>query len=1127
MQRKKWIFDVAERRDVTQGNEAGLQPVFFSPDFQTIKTQHFVDSDVNYKNVGYVGGQGEGVERTIVKVGDSKGFDLHETFIDARDIGEDRGEDEEELTEEEIEQLLITRGEQKMREFETTFYLEAQILTPTINDNSGRFTMRTPFEYEKDFHLGDMVEVFNKRWNITMDAPITEFKEIHEANGFVLEAVFGEAQPTLIKKINDKFNELFGVDIQELPAKISVEKMKEAINFADERISEEERKRIEQALENLQESKQWADEKSYQAEQEAKRHADDQDTFYDEIAKEDAKNKADEAEDNSKHYADEKDKIVEDNAKQDASNKAKEAEDSAKDYTDNTAVKNEVYEHKVTEITQELLNKVDMSVIDDLSSSIADKVDAEWVNGRLFAKADVDSVYTIEEVDGRFSNVVSLTEYTTDKEGYIDRFESNETRISQTETELAGTIKREELNQIEDDLGNIGTELNQAKLDIISNADGLSAKADNTRVNTLEGTIDSHSTELNILAEGLQSKVDATYVEGAIDGIQLGGRNLLSNSNKFDRWNAYSGATVTKTPVDMSDEWGFSDAVRMVTKGGDHSIRLLYTTSGKLSEPMVMEVEYTYSVYLKNMGDKSFRLYLNGLGENNSSSFTVPVGFSGRIEMTGTRRTNYDWFQSQLRPMDVSDDIDVIIGREQIEKGNKAMDWSPAPEDTQSQINNQADIISNHSTLIDQNESAITQRATKTEVNNIENRVTEAESELVTMAGRIDAKAESSVVTEQGQRIRSAELSIDGLEASITSKVSDGEVRSIFTQEAGAFYFDANQINFNGHVFGTNATFSGSLQGVTGTFSGTIQSGSIDTNEVVIGYDSLSNWTDASARLVLKNIIRVTNGVYQEGEPFIIEVGNGGATINVPNYLQINSEVRVEDDLIANGRIYSTNRINADGGIQVGGGTGQYVHTNAVQNDIAGTNLYLRTFSGGEVRTTVNDTTTEYVDLRTQNIRLQGGGNFYFYGNSRLTHDPSINRLYLQSNGDVTASRYLSGSMVVMRASDFSSSSIAEEKQDIEVWKESALGLINNSVIYEYRRKDEVSDGKDLLRQGLVIGEGYAAPDKIINDGTISQYAMNSWSWKAIQELSDELTSVKYENMLLNKRVEELEKGVA
>src|SRR5699024_11970484 len=116
-----------------------------------------------------------------------EGLERSEVFIDARDVGSE-DEEEEELTDEEIEQQLIERGQEKMREFETTFYLEAQILTPSIHGRENTFSMSTPFEYEKDFRLGDNVEVFKKIWRIKMKASITVYKEVNKHDGIIYEA---------------------------------------------------------------------------------------------------------------------------------------------------------------------------------------------------------------------------------------------------------------------------------------------------------------------------------------------------------------------------------------------------------------------------------------------------------------------------------------------------------------------------------------------------------------------------------------------------------------------------------------------------------------------------------------------------------------------------------------------------------------------------------------------------------------------------------------------------------------------------------------------------------------------------------------------------------------------------
>ena len=120
-------------------------------------------------------------------------------------------------------------------------------------------------------------------------------------------------------------------------------------------------------------------------------------------------------------------------------------------------------------------------------------------------------------------------------------------------------------------------------------------------------------------------------------------------------------------------------------------------------------------------------------------------------------------------------------------------------------------------------------------------------------------------------------------------------------------------------------------------------------------------------------------------------------------------------------------------------------------NDLtSGTNVYVRPASGGEVRATVAGGTSTYVPVR---------------------------------------------------AASFPTGSMAEYKQDIVEWEESALDLIESATIYEYRLRSEVDQGKDRIRQGLVIGEGYNTPSGVIDGDGVEQYLMNSWSWKAIKEL--------------------------
>ncbi|WP_026582119.1 siphovirus ReqiPepy6 Gp37-like family protein [Bacillus sp. J33] len=192
----KFVFDTQEGNNLTAG-QVVLPPVIFSPQFESLQSLHYTESELNYKNAAYVGGQGEGVDRRIVEIGDASGIDRHEIFIDARDV-EEKDENEQPIPESQVIQTLTDRGNHQLSELLQEEYLEGQVLT------------KSPFKYEEDYDLGDIVTIQSVDWGVTMDTRITEVKEIYETGGYKLEATFGNNRPTLIKKIKQELSQISG-----------------------------------------------------------------------------------------------------------------------------------------------------------------------------------------------------------------------------------------------------------------------------------------------------------------------------------------------------------------------------------------------------------------------------------------------------------------------------------------------------------------------------------------------------------------------------------------------------------------------------------------------------------------------------------------------------------------------------------------------------------------------------------------------------------------------------------------------------------------------------------------------------------------------------------------------------
>ena len=129
-----------------------------------------------YKNVCYVGGQGEGSDRTIVEVGatDSTGLDRRESFLSATDVQSDK------ITADQYKDALKQRGNAAL-----TNAIMASSFDATVNPNGN-------FKYLEDYDLGDVVTVQKEAYGITQNFRITEISEVYENGIYKIEPKFGE-----------------------------------------------------------------------------------------------------------------------------------------------------------------------------------------------------------------------------------------------------------------------------------------------------------------------------------------------------------------------------------------------------------------------------------------------------------------------------------------------------------------------------------------------------------------------------------------------------------------------------------------------------------------------------------------------------------------------------------------------------------------------------------------------------------------------------------------------------------------------------------------------------------------------------------------------------------------------
>lgn len=155
--------------------------VIFSEEYSNLNRATFEENEQVYRNICYVGGQGEGDERTIVVVGDTgaTGFERREVFVNGQDISKDGISDAEYL------EALKQRGNDKLAENLLYQSLECEAI-PYGN-----------FEYGVDYDLGDIVTIKKESWDVGENLRLTGINEVYEDGARKIQPTFGEPIPII------------------------------------------------------------------------------------------------------------------------------------------------------------------------------------------------------------------------------------------------------------------------------------------------------------------------------------------------------------------------------------------------------------------------------------------------------------------------------------------------------------------------------------------------------------------------------------------------------------------------------------------------------------------------------------------------------------------------------------------------------------------------------------------------------------------------------------------------------------------------------------------------------------------------------------------------------------------
>ena len=234
----------------------------------------------------------------------------------------------------------------------------------------------------------------------------------------------------------------------------------------------------------------------------------------------------------------------------------------------------------------------------------------------------------------------------------------------------------------------------------------------------LESRVTSAETSITQNAEQIALRATKTEVTSAVDGIQVGGTNLIPGTADWK----YTITSTTPASRVQKQVWLYKPGEAALLTG--KTITMSYTIKNAGAGEAYSDAP---SYGINRFGGYMTASWIDSTGNISGIKDTFPlatyVGDKGDLRraqytVTPTPPAGYDTLYSLRFTMELNchptDEGNAwIFERPKVELGNKATDWSPAPQDAENRI-------STAETQIAQNATEISLRATKTELDGLQ-----------------------------------------------------------------------------------------------------------------------------------------------------------------------------------------------------------------------------------------------------------------------------------------------------------------------------------------------------------------------------------------------------------------------
>lgn len=149
--------------------------VVFSPEYDNLVESTYSYDKTTYANAALVGGEGEGIDQRVAIIGNARGMERYETYID----GDSVSSNGEIITPIQYIKLLEEYGKTELSQIATTTTFEGEVAYQGV------------FKLNEDFFLGDIVQVENEL-GIEASPRVIEVIYSEDASGVSIVPTFTE-----------------------------------------------------------------------------------------------------------------------------------------------------------------------------------------------------------------------------------------------------------------------------------------------------------------------------------------------------------------------------------------------------------------------------------------------------------------------------------------------------------------------------------------------------------------------------------------------------------------------------------------------------------------------------------------------------------------------------------------------------------------------------------------------------------------------------------------------------------------------------------------------------------------------------------------------------------------------